>query len=38
VKASDDFTHGLNERVPVSALPYGLTHWYVLLRELAGGR
>jgi acetylornithine deacetylase/succinyl-diaminopimelate desuccinylase-like protein len=38
VKASDDFTHGLNERVPVSALPYGLTHWYVLLRELAGSR
>jgi acetylornithine deacetylase/succinyl-diaminopimelate desuccinylase-like protein len=37
-KASDDFSHGLNERVPVASLEYGLTHWYVLLRELASKR
>jgi len=36
VKPSDNFTHGLNERVPVSALGYGLNHWYVLLKELSG--
>ena len=35
VKLSEDYTHGLNERVPVDALGYGLTHWYVLLKELS---
>ena len=35
VKLSDDHTHGLDERVPVLALRDGLTHWYVLLKELS---
>jgi acetylornithine deacetylase/succinyl-diaminopimelate desuccinylase-like protein len=35
VKLSEDYTHGLNERVPVPALRYGLTHWYVLLKEVS---
>jgi carboxypeptidase PM20D1 len=34
-KASDDFTHGLNERVPVAAIDIALTHWDTLLRALA---
>jgi acetylornithine deacetylase/succinyl-diaminopimelate desuccinylase-like protein len=34
IKLSEDFEHGLNERVPVSALSYGLQHWYTLLRTL----
>lgn len=38
IKASDEFSHGLDERVPVHAFYNGLTHWYVLLRELAGPR
>jgi acetylornithine deacetylase/succinyl-diaminopimelate desuccinylase-like protein len=38
VKLSEDFTHGLDERVPVTALPYGLEHWYTLLKELGGQR
>lgn len=32
----DDFAHGLNERVPVETFYNGLTHWRVLLTELAG--
>jgi len=32
----DDFAHGLNERVPVESFYQGLTHWRVLLNELAG--
>ncbi|HYD87650.1 MAG TPA: M20/M25/M40 family metallo-hydrolase [Vitreimonas sp.] len=32
----DDFAHGLNERVPVESFYQGLTHWRVLLTELAG--
>jgi acetylornithine deacetylase/succinyl-diaminopimelate desuccinylase-like protein len=35
MKSSDDFTHGLNERVPVAAIDVALTHWDVLLRALA---
>lgn len=38
LKPSDDYSHGLNERVPAAALSYGLTHWYVLLRELSSRR
>ena len=38
MKDSDDFSHGLNERVPVMAFYNGLTHWRVLLTELAGRR
>jgi len=36
IKPSDDYTHGLNERVGVSVLEYGLRHWYALLKELSG--
>jgi len=38
VKDSDDFSHGLNERVPVEAFYANLTHWRVLLTTLAGRR
>jgi acetylornithine deacetylase/succinyl-diaminopimelate desuccinylase-like protein len=38
VKLSQDFTHGLDERVPVPALAYGLKHWYTLLKDLGGRR
>ncbi len=34
VDPQDDFSHGLNERVPVSTVARGLKHWYVLLTEL----
>jgi acetylornithine deacetylase/succinyl-diaminopimelate desuccinylase-like protein len=36
IKASDQFSHGLNERIPVDSFYGELTHWYVLLHELAG--
>jgi len=36
MKDSDDFSHGLNERVPVQAVYDGLVHWDVLVRSLAG--
>lgn len=36
IKDSDDFSHGLNERVPVASFYNGLTHWRVLITELAG--
>jgi acetylornithine deacetylase/succinyl-diaminopimelate desuccinylase-like protein len=32
----DDFAHGLNERIPVSAFYEGLTYWRTLITELAG--
>ncbi len=35
MKPSDDFTHGLNERAPVSAVAGALDHWHTLLTELA---
>jgi acetylornithine deacetylase/succinyl-diaminopimelate desuccinylase-like protein len=38
LKASDAFSHGLNERLPVESFYGELTHWYVLLKELAGKR
>ena len=36
LKDSESFSHGLNERVPVRSFMRGLTHWYVLIKELAG--
>jgi len=30
------FAHGLNERIPVASFYSGLTHWYVLIKALAG--
>lgn len=38
IKDSDDFSHGLNERVPVDSFYNDLTHWRVLLTALAGPR
>ena len=35
-KSTDDFSHGLNERLAVSAFYAGLDHWYALLKTLAG--
>ncbi len=35
MKPSDDFAHGLDERVPVAAIEGDLDHWYVLLTELS---
>jgi acetylornithine deacetylase/succinyl-diaminopimelate desuccinylase-like protein len=35
LKPSDDFSHGLNERAPVSAVAGALDHWRTLLTELA---
>jgi acetylornithine deacetylase/succinyl-diaminopimelate desuccinylase-like protein len=34
IKASDEFAHGLNERVPVDNIAPSLDHWHVLLTEL----
>ena len=38
IKDSDDFSHGLNERISVASFYASLTHWYVLLHDLAGTR
>ncbi len=35
MKASDEFSHGLNERAPVAAIDGALAHWDSLLRDLA---
>jgi acetylornithine deacetylase/succinyl-diaminopimelate desuccinylase-like protein len=35
-KESEGFAHGLNERIPVASFYNGLTHWYVLIKALAG--
>jgi len=38
IKDSDNFSHGLNERMPVAPFYKSLDHWYVLIKELAGRR
>lgn len=35
LKPSDDFTHGLNERAPISSISGALDHWRTLLTELS---
>ncbi len=35
IKNSDDFSHGLNERIPVKSFYDGLDFWYLLLKEIA---
>ena len=35
MKPSDDFSHGLNERVPVASIPGALNYWHTLLTELS---
>jgi acetylornithine deacetylase/succinyl-diaminopimelate desuccinylase-like protein len=38
IKESDDFSHGLNERIPVQSFYDGLVHWRVMIMDLAGRR
>jgi acetylornithine deacetylase/succinyl-diaminopimelate desuccinylase-like protein len=35
MKPSDDFAHGLDERVPVDSIEGALLQWHSLLRDLA---
>lgn len=35
MRREDSFSHGLNERLPLHALPTGLTHWETLLKAMA---
>jgi carboxypeptidase PM20D1 len=35
MKASDDFSHGLNERAPIAAIDGALAHWDSVLKDLA---
>ena len=36
MRPKDDFSHGLNERIPVDGFYSSLDHWYLLLKDLAG--
>jgi acetylornithine deacetylase/succinyl-diaminopimelate desuccinylase-like protein len=36
IRDDDEYSHGLNERVPVDSFYRGLTHWRTLITELAG--
>jgi acetylornithine deacetylase/succinyl-diaminopimelate desuccinylase-like protein len=36
IRAKDEFSHGLNERVPVQSFYNGLDHWDVIIHALAG--
>lgn len=36
MRAEDAFAHGLNERVPTSAIAPALQHWNIILRRMAG--
>ena len=38
IKGSDDFSHGLNERLPTKSFYDGLEYWHGLLTDLAGTR
>lgn len=35
MKASDEFAHGLNERLPLDTIAPGITHWETLLKQIA---
>ena len=35
IKESDNFVHGLNERIPINAIAPALRHWDTLITELA---
>jgi acetylornithine deacetylase/succinyl-diaminopimelate desuccinylase-like protein len=37
IKGSDDFTHGLNERLPVASFYAGLDFYYTLLKAVGSG-
>jgi acetylornithine deacetylase/succinyl-diaminopimelate desuccinylase-like protein len=36
IKDSDDFSHGLDERIPVASFYQDLRHWDLLIKALAG--
>jgi len=38
MRPKDDFSHGLNERIPVDGFYSSLDYWYLLLKDLAGRR
>ena len=38
MRSKDDFSHGLNERIPVEGFYSSLDYWYLLLKDLAGRR
>jgi len=38
IKESDEFAHGLNERLPVESFYNGLAYWHSLVTDLAGRR
>lgn len=38
IKGSDDYSHGLDERVPVASFYAGLDHWYSIIHSLAGAK
>lgn len=38
IRGKDDFSHGLNERIPVDGFYACLDYWHYLLRDLAGKR
>jgi acetylornithine deacetylase/succinyl-diaminopimelate desuccinylase-like protein len=38
IREQDEFAHGLNERNPVASFYNGLTHWRILISDLAGPR
>jgi acetylornithine deacetylase/succinyl-diaminopimelate desuccinylase-like protein len=37
IKSSDEYSHGLNERISVAAFYAGLDHWHSLLTEIGAG-
>jgi acetylornithine deacetylase/succinyl-diaminopimelate desuccinylase-like protein len=38
IRDKDSFAHGLNERVPVSSFYNSLEQWYLVIKDLSGGR
>ena len=36
MRQEDSFAHGLNERVPETAIAPALRHWEIILRRIAG--
>jgi acetylornithine deacetylase/succinyl-diaminopimelate desuccinylase-like protein len=36
IRSKDDFSHGLNERIPVDGFYSSLDHWYLLVKDLTG--
>jgi acetylornithine deacetylase/succinyl-diaminopimelate desuccinylase-like protein len=38
IKDKDGFAHGLNERIPVDSFYNSLEQWYMMIKDLSGGR